>query len=254
MPAILTTPALAINPIKPVASKTAAFINNMTTGNTVDPGIQSRTVIDDNGPTLNAQQAAYKSKLSQIGDSSRRFTDIIKSGIERQRAQQQPQVSVGERSQQGSYEPNQQSMEYARNYKPATNSAARQQVIQTAMQSLGTPYSYGGGSATQRVSRGINQGANTIGVDCSGLTSYAYAKLGVKLPRTANGQTTYGVRTSIANAQPGDLVGWAKGGHVAIYIGNGQIIESPHTGAVVRIRNLGKNERTYAVRLTLPGE
>lgn len=140
----------------------------------------------------------------------------------------------------------------------ATGGSVRSQIVRNAQSMLGTPYAWGGGGVGNRSSRGTGKGTqNVIGVDCSGLTSYVYGLIGVKLPRKSDTQLTTGVKTSIANAQPGDLVGWGPGGHVAIYAGNGQIIEAPKPGGRVQTRTLSARDRSrgvYAVRLRLPGE
>lgn len=131
----------------------------------------------------------------------------------------------------------------------------RGKILEAAINMLGTPYAWGGGGIGVRASRGIGKGTeNVIGVDCSGLTSYVYGLYGLRLPRTANQQSTVGVRTNIANAQPGDLVGWGKGGHIAIYAGNGYIIHSPQPGKTVTMRRLFQGENVYAVHLSLPYE
>ncbi len=131
----------------------------------------------------------------------------------------------------------------------------RGQILESAINMLGTPYAWGGGGIGVRASRGQGKGTeNVIGVDCSGLTSYVYGLYGLRLPRTANQQSTVGVRTSIANAQPGDLVGWSRGGHIAIYAGNGYIIHSPQPGKTVTMRRLFEGESVFAVHLSLPFE
>ena len=77
--------------------------------------------------------------------------------------------------------------------------------------------------------------------DCSGLTQWAYAYAGIHLPRVAADQYNFGRRVAITELAPGDLVYWATDitnpasiHHVAIYLGNGQILAAPHTGAFVR--------------------
>lgn len=116
----------------------------------------------------------------------------------------------------------------------------RQGIISTAKKYLGTPYVWGGKTPK--------------GFDCSGLTSYVYRQYGIKLPAWSNHQTKVGVRSAISNARPGDLVGWNRGGHVGIYIGNGMLLHSPRPGRSVEIRPLRANEGAYAVRLSLPGD
>jgi cell wall-associated NlpC family hydrolase len=101
-----------------------------------------------------------------------------------------------------------------------------------ARQYLGTWYKWGGS----------NPGT---GFDCSGLVQYAWAKSGVKIPRTTYDQWQTGQQIDIHHLHPGDAVFFrgsdARGnlpGHVGMYIGHGQFIEAPHTGAKVRISNL----------------
>jgi hypothetical protein len=101
-------------------------------------------------------------------------------------------------------------------------------------------------------------GASPKGFDCSGLLQYVWAKEGVKIPRTSYDQWQTGRVVGKKQLRPGDAVFFkgsdAKGnlpGHVGMYIGNGQFVEAPHTGANVRISNLaGRNDfvggRRYA--------
>ncbi len=103
-------------------------------------------------------------------------------------------------------------------------------VVADAQKYMGVPYQWGGTNPAQ-------------GVDCSGLVQDVFGDLGVSLPRTSQEQATAGVAVpSLAAAQPGDLVffpgtdGTASApGHVGIYIGNGQMIDAPYSGATVRV-------------------
>jgi cell wall-associated NlpC family hydrolase len=97
-------------------------------------------------------------------------------------------------------------------------------VVGIAMQYLGVPYVWGGASPS--------------GFDCSGLTMYVYAQMGVSLPHYAASQYTLGVPVSRSDLQPGDLVFFNGLGHMGIYIGGGQFIHAPHTGDVVKISGL----------------
>lgn len=133
-------------------------------------------------------------------------------------------------------------------YTPPTGTDIGSRIVAAAMKELGIPYSWGGGGA-KGPSRGIKQGANTVGFDCSGLVQYAYAQVGLKMPRVSYGQLQTGSRSAIKNLRPGDLVGFGNGHHIAIYLGNGKIIEAPHTGAKVRIRNIGKGENVWGVKV-----
>ena len=105
---------------------------------------------------------------------------------------------------------------------PATHSS----VVSIALQYLGVPYVWGGASPS--------------GFDCSGLTMYAYAKVGVYLPHNAAMQ--YGMGTPVARSQlaPGDLVFFNGLSHVGMYIGGGRFVHAPHTGDVVKISSLSE--------------
>lgn len=113
-------------------------------------------------------------------------------------------------------------------------SDVRVDLVQYAKQFIGNPYVWGGTSLTR-------------GADCSGFTLSIFKKYGVSLPHHAASQAQLGRKVSLSEAQPGDLVFYAKNGrvnHVAIYIGNGQVIHasSPKTG--IKISSV--NYRTVA--------
>ena len=74
--------------------------------------------------------------------------------------------------------------------------------------------------------------------DCSGLMQWAFAKANINIGRSTYDQINAGVEVSINNIQPGDLLFDSNLGHVAMYIGNGQWIESPNSGKTVRITNV----------------
>jgi cell wall-associated NlpC family hydrolase len=77
-------------------------------------------------------------------------------------------------------------------------------------------------------------GPNTF--DCSGLVMWAYAQVGISLPHYSGAQYDDTTHIPMSDLQPGDLVFFSDPGeHVAMYIGNGEIIEAPHTGAQVHI-------------------
>jgi cell wall-associated NlpC family hydrolase len=79
---------------------------------------------------------------------------------------------------------------------------------------------------------------NKVGFDCSGLMIYAFAGVGVGLPHYSGYQASAGRQVPLSQMAPGDMLFWATGGqihHVALYIGNGQMIEAPYSGSRVRI-------------------
>jgi cell wall-associated NlpC family hydrolase len=103
------------------------------------------------------------------------------------------------------------------------------QAVALAYRFLGVPYVWGG--------------ASPAGFDCSGLTMYVYAALGIKLGHYTGFQYYEGRRVSQDQLQPGDLVFFHANssgvpGHEGMYIGNGSFIHAPHTGDVVRISSL----------------
>lgn len=74
--------------------------------------------------------------------------------------------------------------------------------------------------------------------DCSGLTSAAWAKAGKSLPHNTEAQWGVVSHISKSQLQPGDLVFYRSLGHVALYVGDGQIIDAPHSGTVVKKRGM----------------
>lgn len=117
-----------------------------------------------------------------------------------------------------------------------SGSQAIEYVIRRAGTQIGVPYSWGGGSLTGP-SNGIDSGSGTVGFDCSGLTRYAYAGVGVLLPRWSGDQYNAGRKIPPSQARRGDLLFWGPGGsqHEAIYLGGGQMLEAQQTGVPVKI-------------------
>lgn len=121
-------------------------------------------------------------------------------------------------------------------------SAAVQRVIDRAMSQLGVQYVWGGGSG-RGPSRGIpdrfGSPLNRVGFDCSGLMLYAFGAAGVSLPRVSRNQYDAGRKVPLSQLRPGDMIFYRSAGgpihHVAMYIGNGRMIEAPYTGANVRV-------------------
>ena len=107
-------------------------------------------------------------------------------------------------------------------------------VIQRALAQRGVPFLYGGGNAAGPT-RGTGLKANIVGFDASGLIQYAYAGAGLKMPRTSGEQCNVGRKVALSQAKPGDLMCYGPGGtqSVAMYLGNGQMIEATEPGVTV---------------------
>jgi len=111
---------------------------------------------------------------------------------------------------------------------------------------VGFPYRYGG------------RGPKVF--DCSGLTSYVYARHGYKLPRRAKDQMTFGRWVPKRRLKPGDLVffkvSWYGSYHVGIFLGNGRFVHAPRTGKRVEVQRLDNGyykKRYYTARRVISG-
>lgn len=133
--------------------------------------------------------------------------------------------------------------EYDAVQQTATASGGATNLIASAKKYVGTPYKWGGSSP--------------LGFDCSGFVQYMFKQVGINLPRISYQQATSGKRIALSELRPGDLVAWdnssrnAGADHIAIYIGNGQIIEAPKPGSSVRIASLRDTGRAWGVAMNL---
>ncbi|MCD7716931.1 MAG: C40 family peptidase [Lachnospiraceae bacterium] len=109
----------------------------------------------------------------------------------------------------------------------SSSSSTGQSIANYAVQFVGNPYVYGGTSLTN-------------GADCSGFTQSVFAHFGISISRTAASQASGGTSVSLSDIQPGDLLFYSNGGsisHVALYIGNGQIVHASTSSTGIIISN-----------------
>src|ERR1700761_8211955 len=121
-------------------------------------------------------------------------------------------------------------------------------VIARGLSQRGVPYSWAGGGVNGP-SRGTGSGINTVGFDASGLMQYAYAGAGLKLPRSSSQMYRVGQRVLPQQARKGDLIFYGPDGSqsVAMYLGNGQMLE---VGDVVQVSPVRSNGlMPYLVRV-----
>lgn len=118
-------------------------------------------------------------------------------------------------------------------YSKPSYSGSGSSVVDYATQFVGNPYVWGGTSLTN-------------GADCSGFVQSVYSNFGVSLPRTSYEQQNAGYEVSYADAQPGDLI--CYGGHVAIYMGNGQIVHASNARDGIKISNNAAYRTILSVR------
>ena len=109
--------------------------------------------------------------------------------------------------------------------------------IQAAEGEVGVPYVWGG--------------TTPAGFDCSGLIMWAYAQVGISLPHYSGAQYNSTVHIPFSAIQPGDLLFYGPQGseHESMYVGGGQMIEAPHTGASVRIVGVRTDSSTVVGRV-----
>lgn len=117
---------------------------------------------------------------------------------------------------------------------PAPNPRA-QTAVDAALSQVGKPYSWGA--------------AGPDAYDCSGLTMWAWAQAGVALPHNSGAQYSATPRVERSDLAPGDLLFFGSPiHHVAMYIGNGQMVEAPYSGQVVRVVSIDRSDFVGAGR------
>lgn len=182
----------------------------------------------DKAVTLEEEQAmlAEQERLRKEAEEKER---IAREAAEKEQARKQAAAKQQQSSssQQSSPAPSTQDTP---SYTPSESSSAMQSaVVAYALQFVGNPYVYGGSSLTN-------------GTDCSGFTMSVYAHFGYGLPHSSGSQSGCGYAVSLDSLQPGDLLFYTNDGglgigHVALYIGGGQIVHASTPATGIKISN-----------------
>jgi len=132
--------------------------------------------------------------------------------------------------------------------RPMDYQQATDVVVARGLSQRGVPFSWAGGGVNGP-SRGTGKGAMTVGFDASGLMQYAYAGAGIKLPRSSGQMYRVGQKVLPQQARKGDLIFYGPEGtqSVAMYLGNGQMLEVGDVVQVSPVRSSGM--APYLVRV-----
>ncbi|MGP4016126.1 NlpC/P60 family protein [Saccharopolyspora sp. 5N708] len=215
-----------------------------------------------------AEQTAITAQSSQVEQARRLEAD--KAGVEVQLAEARSHVAglEAQRDRYASWQAAKQQEEAAAQavhtgapaVGPQPTGRSVEVVIGRALSQLGVQYAWGGGTS-RGPSRGIRDGgvADTfgdyakVGFDCSGLMLYAFAGAGIELDHYSGYQYQSGRRVPVSQMRRGDMLFWQDGGrihHVALYLGDGRMVEAPYSGSRVRITPVRYGGLApYAVRM-----
>lgn len=205
---------------------------NMATAGQITPAMRQRTV----GISENPMDAVSRNAQTTQATNKRLMEYAIQNRKVRQAREQAQQNTQNTGT--GSYGNNTYTV-------PSGVTGNRAAALQDASRYLGTRYVLGGTS--------------TRGIDCSGLVMMVYNKMGYNITRhsaTWQRDNIPGVRTNNINSlRPGDLVAWKDGSHIAIYAGNGEIIEAANERVgTVRRRLWASPSAVVGIKLQFPGE
>ncbi|WP_189696996.1 C40 family peptidase, partial [Streptomyces chromofuscus] len=176
---------------------------------------------------LGQERAEAAEKLGEL-EKSRRAVASHKRTVEKKLAEARALLNTLPDDERAAYDRASRSgrsgMSDLRGAVPASGRAAA--AVAAVRSALGRPYVWGA--------------AGPSGFDCSGLMQWSYAQAGISLPRTSQGQRAAGRQVPLSEARPGDLITYrSDASHVAMYMGNGQVVHAPYPGAPVRYDPVG---------------
>ena len=211
-------------------------IAGLLSSNNPDTVLNSASLLQEISQGRNQQLSAFLTAARQLKDSqqqAQRTKDALAS-VEKQKLSQKNKASKSlsdEKAVYANLTASQQQTVQANSVggsggstTPTTSvsdSTRGGQAANFALSKLGCPYTYGG------------TGPCGSGYDCSGLAQAAWAAAGVSIPRTTYDDWSSLPHVSLSSLEVGDLILYDGEGHVAMYVGDGKIVDAPHTGAVV---------------------
>ena len=216
---------------KVTSGKVTGYVNKqyLVTGDEAEAIAEQeiKTVATVNTETLNvrAEKSTEAAVLSQVGNSEAFTVNSVADGW----VEISVDDSVGYISQD--YVTLAQALPTAKTIEQVKYgdgvSDVRASVVSYALQFVGNRYVWGGTSLEK-------------GIDCSGFTMRILGKYGISLPHSSKAQPSYGTKISASEAMPGDLFFYGSGrsiSHVAIYIGNGQIVHASNKRDGIKVSN-----------------
>lgn len=218
---------------------------------------EQRSATQSAAEAKSAAQLAFaqqRTAVQRIGEEKRRLERRLGSAQAHAASVQRARAAALERAETQRAQRTRRAYSAAPPADSTTGTERGAVVVQAALEWLGTPYSWGGGTV-HGPSYGIDHGARIHGFDCSGLALYAWNRAGVRLDHWTGTQWTSGPHVPLDSLRPGDLVFFARNTsdpdtihHVGIYFRKGRMIEAPYTGGRVRISSIHRDDLIGATR------
>ena len=170
-----------------------------------------------------ARKAAEEARKKAEEEARKKAEEEARKKAEEEAKNKEEESSKEQESEDNSDEEDEEEESSKKSYDNSPgNSSKGQEIANYALQFVGNPYVPGGTSLTE-------------GCDCSGFTQAVYSHFGISLPRNSSSQSAVGRSVSYDSVQPGDILYY--GGHVGIYIGNGQIVHASTQQTGIKVSN-----------------